>query len=308
MAVSKAGQITALALEVLEDAEMSRSSVESLILKASRLARLVDDEEAIKWLEYERLGYKADENISLKYLHLTRRWIKFKEMKAHWGSTAVQEATVAAAQQQLDAAKSFQPANVGPYRLQLQEIARISESMKAASVILSAVRAQVQQFATRIYHEKLFSHQAETIFAQYQGEVDARLAVTAQTAFDRLPHAFERLAAGDKEAVSHALTTCRRVLDSFGDSVYPPRAEPARIGEKELQVGAPDTRNRLRVYVYEQIGKGSRYERLSRAIASLYDRVSAGIHADVTIGEARALVLHTYLLLGEILTFPTINS
>jgi hypothetical protein len=179
--------------------------------------------------------------------------------------------------------------------------------MKSATLILSAVRAQVQQFATRIYHEKLFSHQAETIFAQYQREVDARLAATAQTAFDRLPHAFERLAAGDKEAVSHALTTCRRVLDSFADAVYPPREEPARIGEQEIEVAAPHTRNRLRVYVYEQIGKGSRYERLSRGIAPLYDRVSGGVHADVTIGEARALVLHTYLLLGEILTLTTIN-
>jgi len=131
------------------------------------------------------------------------------------------------------------------------------------------------------------------------------LAATAKTAFSRLPQAFERLGAGDDpEAISHALTTCRRVIDSFADAVYPPRQDPALIGEQLIEVGAPHTRNRLRAYVHEQIGGRSRYDRLSRGIASLYERVSAGVHADVNVGEARALVLQTYLLLGEILTLP----
>jgi hypothetical protein len=38
IANTKNEQIAALAFEVLEDAEMSRTSVESLVLKASRLA------------------------------------------------------------------------------------------------------------------------------------------------------------------------------------------------------------------------------------------------------------------------------
>jgi hypothetical protein len=64
MALSKTAQITALALEILEDAEMSRGSVEALVLKASRLARLVDDEETIAWLTLERLGYGDDNEIA----------------------------------------------------------------------------------------------------------------------------------------------------------------------------------------------------------------------------------------------------
>jgi hypothetical protein len=177
--------------------------------------------------------------------------------------------------------------------------------------VLLAIRARIQEFATRIYYEQVFSGQAETIFSQYQNDVDGLLdqndvdgllAVTAKTAFQRLPQAFERLGAGDPEAISHALTTCRRVIDSFADAVYPPRAEPANIGGQQIDVGAPHTRNRLRVFVYERTGAGSRYDRLRKALTSLYDRVSAGVHADVTIGEARALVLHTYLLLGEILS------
>ena len=75
MALSKTDQITALALEILEDAEMSRTSVESMVLKTSRLARLVDDEETLQWLWHERHGYNDSTELSLKYLGITSRWI-----------------------------------------------------------------------------------------------------------------------------------------------------------------------------------------------------------------------------------------
>src|SRR5262249_30051020 len=146
------------------------------------------------------------------------------------------------------------------------------------------------------------AHQAAGIFDQYQREVDSALANAATSAFTRLPEAFERLSAGSPEAISHALTTCRRVIDSFADSVFPPRDGFFAIGEQQIEIGASHTRNRLRAYVYGCIGRGSRYERINRCLGSLYDRVSTGVHSDVSISEARALVLQTYLFLGEILS------
>jgi hypothetical protein len=308
MPVSKTDQITALALEVLEDAEMSRTSVETLVLKASRLARLVGDEEAIRWLQCERLGYNNSDEVSIKYLRLTDRWIDVQTKEAYYGSTVMQESVVMAQKEQLDVAKKYMPSGDWVWYqsdAQQKRVAEIMNTMTASQRILSAVRGQIQEFATSVYYEKLFSHQVGTIFTQYQDEVDTLLAAKAKAAFNRLPQAFERLGAGDQEAISHALSTCRRVIDSFADAVYPPRPELARIGEEEIKVGARETRNRLRAYVHERIGKGSRYERINRAITSLHDRVSAGVHSDADVGEARALVLHTYLLLGEILSLPS---
>jgi hypothetical protein len=53
-----------------------------------------------------------------------------------------------------------------------------------------------------------------------------------------------------------------------------------------------------------RIKSSSRRDRLNKNLGALYDRVSAGVHADVTVDEAQALVLNTYLLLGEILSVP----
>jgi hypothetical protein len=74
---------------------MSRTSVEALVLKASRLARLVDAEETLVWLALERFGYSADDDVSIKYLGLTSRWISQKSGTAYWGPIGQQESLVA---------------------------------------------------------------------------------------------------------------------------------------------------------------------------------------------------------------------
>jgi hypothetical protein len=307
MAVTKREQISALALEVLEDAEMSRISVENLVLKASRLARLIDDVEVQQWLRHERYGYDDSGDVSLKYLGLTARWIDIKEKKAYFAGVTVHETILESWKEELEVVKRFVPSGdwaAVHFQSQQDKVTTITHKMLHARKVVSAVRGQIQEFATRVYHEGLFSQQAEAIFSKYQDDVDALLADKAQTAFVRLPQAFERLSTGETEAISHALTTCRRVVDSFAESVFPARGTPVFIGEQALDVGERHTRNRLRAYIFERIGQSSRYERLNRLLGSLYDRVSAGVHSDVDASEARALVLQTYLLLGEILSLP----
>jgi hypothetical protein len=306
---SKHDEITSLALELVEDVEMSRISTEGLVAKASRLARLAGEDEEIRWLFFERFGYRTDDEIALKYLDYTSRWVDPNDHSkdAYWGGASPLESMAETLTHQLEVIRNFRP--TGDYAHlhftnQEQRAVDVGNQINAVRRIVSIVRNLIQQFATTIYHEKVFSQQAEAIFTQYQNEVDGLLADTAKTAFDRLPHAFERLAAGDPESISGALNTCRRVIDSFADAVYPPRSEPALIGDQPIDVGADKPRNRIRAYIYERIGGGSRYDRLRQGMVSLYDRVSAGVHRDVTVGEARALVLQTYLLLGEIITLP----
>jgi hypothetical protein len=66
------------------------------------------------------------------------------------------------------------------------------------------------------------------IFAQYQNSVDARLATTAETASSRLPEAYERLADGGSEAVSHADYVPTR--DRQFRKRFLPRVKPLVLG------------------------------------------------------------------------------
>jgi hypothetical protein len=41
-------------------------------------------------------------------------------------------------------------------------------------------------------------------------------------------------------------------------------------------------------------------EYLAKRLDAIYSKVSKGVHVEVTKGEARLAVIHTYLFLGEI--------
>jgi hypothetical protein len=64
--------------------------------------------------------------------------------------------------------------------------------------------------------------------------------------------------------------------------------------------------NRINAFIHTCGVRGGRADRLRRSLSDIYGRVSTGVHADVDGHEARYLFLTTYVLLGEILTFPEI--
>lgn len=302
---SQSDYILQLAKELLEDIELSRVSVENSVLKASRLARLIGDQETIAWLHYEMFGYSATDKTSLKIVRRTGRWIDYNKKQAYWGPIAQQEAVLTGYQAEVEVIKGFTPS--GEFSLlqlqeQQQKIAESTSRISQISAILSRVRALIQNFAARVLQERLFSGQAEEIFESYKREVDALLAQRAGDALDKLPHIFERLSAGDKEAISQALLTCRRVIDNFADAVYPSREGTDVLGGQEVKVGPKNTKNRFRLYVEHRVTSQSRKEKIFKIFGPLYDRTSTGVHDDIDAGEARALVLQTYLLLGEVLS------
>jgi hypothetical protein len=111
----------------------------------------------------------------------------------------------------------------------------------------------------------------------------------------------DRLAESEPEAVSQALTTCRRIIESFADSIFPPTEDTIKIGENTLSLEADKHQNRINAYIHKHTDSQTRKRRLRQNLSNLFDRVSTGVHGDVTPEEARALFLNTYLLLGEIL-------
>ena len=79
------------------------------------------------------------------------------------------------------------------------------------------------------------------------------------------------------------------------------------IGGNELSLAANRHQNRINAYIHHRVESNTRKKRFRQNISNLYDRVSTGVHNDVTVEEARALFLNTYLLIGEILHLPESN-
>lgn len=295
-----------LTSEIIMDVEGGNISAESLVLKATRLADLTDNSKIQSWLWYERNGYNKTEPISIEYLSLTGRIINKTSDFVLYGSISTQEASIESNKLQIEYLKSnpedpeSRPLRYSSFKPP-SKAQTLSQSIIYYQRVISSVKGLIHNFASKVYYEKIFSNINEDIFSQYQIEIDKLLAGKCGNVLEKVPTIYKRLNEGDIEAISHALTSCRRIIDSFADVIYPPTNSTIQIGGNEIKLTAQHHQNRINAYINDKSQSDSRRKKLRQTLANLYSRVSAGVHTDVTLDEAKALFLETYLLLGEVL-------
>lgn len=301
---SRSEHILALAKELLDDIELTRLPAESLLLKASRLARWVGSDQIKYWINLEMQGYNGTDEISLKYMGLTGRWINREEKKGYWGPLAQQEAALAAQNIKLKSLTTPDTSGDWAYRIMdmhQKQLANTTSYISTLSGIKSRVLSILHAFVSGIYYEKEFDNLSESIFEKYKSDVDSLISANCGDVLEQIPSVISRLAEGDSESISQALTTVRRIIDSFADSIFPPRETTINIGGNEVTLGANKHQNRINAFVNEKIESKSRKVKIRQNLSNLYERVSVGVHNDVSAEEARSLFLNCYLLLGEVL-------
>lgn len=297
-----------LAEEVLDDIELSRLPADQLVLKASRLARLVGHDELHQWLHYELHGYRQGEEPE-KYMAWTGRWIDKEKNSAWWGSLGQIEGALLASEAKLQALRL--PALSGAGIVTAVNAVGANLNAAAGSIstlkgIRSRVIALMHRYVTDIHYQLEFSTRQETIFETAKLRVDALLAPIAGEVLSRIDSIYQRLASDDPEAISQALTTCRRLIDAFADQVFPPQEQPRQTDDgATILLGPEQSLNRINAFVQDHTHSTSRRARIRRRLKDLHERVNVGVHADVSAEEARFLFLDTYLLLGEILSLAT---
>lgn len=292
-----------VAEELLTDIELKRLTASEVALKAGRVARLVGHPDLTTLLGYERSGYPGDGSAA-EWIERTGR--QAEEGKYYPASLAQVEARLESSKLAVDALRGGGNYS-GDYALvaSRNHDTTITSHTQSAAIwahISGQVVATIYDLVTEIYHELLFSELQATLFADVQTTVDGRLSAAGGSALDKIERVSDRLRDGDPESVSQALTTCRRLIDSCADYVFPAQSEKYQISEDvTLTVGTSNVLNRLQAYTH-QCGAGkSRRDRLRRTLADLYERCSAGAHAEVAVDEARFVFLQTYIALGEIM-------
>jgi len=301
---SESDHILALSRELLDDIELDRVPSDKLLLKASRLARLTGPDEIRQWLSFEMTGYHPSDPTSLKYMALTGRWVNMAEAQGWWGPLAQQQASLDSLKTRLEGSKLRSVSgdfSIGAINTLERNQGQLTNSITMFAGIQCRVLGLLHTYVAGVYYEQQFADAAERTFELYKRDVDGLIAAKAGTVLEKFPTVMARLREGDTEAVSQALTTCRRIVEAFADAVYPPTHTTYELGGHQLKLDASKHQNRLNVYIAERTQSLSRRTRLRQNLANLFDRVSTGVHSDVTVEEAHALFLNVYLFLGEVL-------
>jgi hypothetical protein len=301
---SESDHILFLSRELLDDIELQRLEADKLLLKCSRLARLAGTDEIKQWIKLEMEGYSTSKQLSDYYMSRTGRWSNFEEKTGYWGPLAQIEENIRVQRQRIDVSKVESLSGdglIGAMRMNRDAQQALAKSISSMVAIRSRVLNMLHTFVVSVYYEREFAKVAESTFEQYKKDVDALIAAHAGDVLEKLPSVVARLREGGDEAISQALTTCRRIIDSFADAIYPPQTGSYNLGGNDLSLDASKHQNRINVYVAERTESKSRRIRIRQNLANLYDRVSTGVHTDVTTEEAFSLFLNVYLFLGEVL-------
>src|SRR5215469_9048269 len=84
------------------------------------------------------------------------------------------------------------------------------------------------------------------IFERHRQRMESFLSRISPRVLEQFTAAYRRAREDDAESKTHALTTCRRILESVADVVYPPRSEPfVDSAGKSRNVGPDRYINRL---------------------------------------------------------------
>jgi AbiTii len=291
-----------LADELLADIELERCTTEQCLLKARRLARLTGNSEWDDFVRFELNGYDGSEE-SLNFMDKTGRWTNKAEPQGKWMSLATLESFVTSQKSRL--AQMTTPNLSGDYvntamSKHLNTQTAVVNAITENHAVISRVRAVLHDFISQAYFELAFSESQATLFEAARIDIDIRIGPLSNTALDKVDSIIDRLNSGNTEGVSQAMSTCRRLIDSIADSIYPPRDEPIELGGNTVKIGPQNYLNRINAYVAERVQSKGRRDRIRRSLSDIYERVSAGVHAEVSIDEAKYLFLHTYIVLGEV--------
>ncbi len=305
--VSTSTHILELCRDLLDDIELSRLSSDKVLLKCTRLARLAGSDEVLEWLGYEMGGYSSTK-IGIVYMGITGRWIDREQKKGYWGPLAEQEAKIKANEAKLNTLQLPSTSGDKAWIVTRDVLASIQSATNAVSTftgIKSRVIGRVHSIVSNVYYERLFASTAKNTFEQYQSEVDLLVEASCADVLKKLPSVIDRLNEGDNEAISQALLTIRRIIESFADAVYPAREQAEGATDNAHRLDASKHLNRINAYISERTDSESRRQRLRQNLSNLYARACAGVHDTIGAEESFSLFLNPYLFLGETLSLDT---
>ncbi len=318
MSTTRREEALDLSEELLSDIELSRIEPMAVIRKASRLARLLDDTDAMQWLSYETNGYGAPPGKPISPEAWAAAERSRRPSEDEEGQTSANCRLVGEISAWLEGAKT-ELAN-GSGDTSSSEMAIVVEREKARrrnqilrgvteqQSVLDKVIGSVHEYVGERYQELRFGSAVETAFSVVRQEVDGRISALVPDALPMLTAAFENAASDNPEHWQSAAGTCRRLLMTAADRLRPPGED---VNGRKM--GQGNYVNRLVDWIVSQAESETAAEMTVTELQHLGPRLDAadgagqkGAHVGenpVTRVEASRFLTGTYLVLGDILAY-----
>jgi hypothetical protein len=229
-----------LSTEILRNLELNEIPLTNVALKGSRLARLLNDFDTQKIMQYEVGGYPTEPSgvppeswrlalIAGRKFVLADAKTKMNKDYVYTGSIAELEEQLRLAEASLSAARdpdvSISSANPSQHVWSpagnFIERNTVRQSITTASQRLASRRTMIYEYTLRTHYELSFSGVADDVFSRIRNRVDSTISRIVPDAVQKLAAVYENLQSDNPEDWSNAAHSCRRILQDLADAVFP---------------------------------------------------------------------------------------
>lgn len=321
--------------QLLEGMELETITTSSAVMQCLRIARLLSDNAAIKWLQYELQGYARTEDGHIEATAFLTGWKmgrgyylekkqyifielapeleqEIETLKLSIGSVTTNGASVAG-DYALVAMSNLTGAS-------LKHTSDIKNRIVQCQKNLAILRGKYYEYALKVNIELSFSKEIGKLFDTYREKVDLRLMGLIPASIQKLQAVYNGINSNNPEEWSQALTSCRRLFEDVSNALfskYFPQYEEKEYktkSGKELKITGDNYINRLYAIIDSIQDKainntllGSHVLFTVDWIENLHNQICKGVHSDVTYEEAMRTILHCYICLGDILNIVSIE-
>lgn len=335
--MSDQGYILELLRRALETSERPEASVSTLVRQATRIASLRHDYAAVFAFQLETVdvasGVKGTRDTSAveklrtllghdeanqAMVESVRRYMYHRKVNTEKDGSF--GGSIDAAEQHLkklkagagDRSAAQHMAKIDAY-VYIEKLDRIGVQLvpqiTAFENVLNRVRQSVHDYLVEAESELLAGQTESTLFTRGASYVVERLQVVSPEALEKYRAAEQRIAEGSSESYAQALTSCRRMIKSLADSLYPPTNVAINGSDgKERILGNDQFMNRLMQFAIDRLGKSTHVKLVEETIHSLGNRLnklnslaSKGVHQEVSLIEAESCLMWTFFLTADFL-------
>ncbi|MDP2885954.1 MAG: hypothetical protein Q8P51_13140 [Ignavibacteria bacterium] len=343
-------KILELAHQALNELDTPNRLLSSVIRKCIRIARLRNDFDNLLWLELEMRDFSDKQTKRKILLEIAFHYAKddFKELydrvlasymterscrqyddhsktlvdKGNLTSRTVSELEDAIQELLTEASSSTPPSGLHPVDLYVLEeqysnkrtMLRLMAS--EYSSVLRKIENRAHEFLSLTEKQLIFSQINADIFERNRHYVDEHLKAISPEALDQLIAAFRRVNESSAESRSQALLSCRRILKTLADRLYPAKDTPVVGADGKERILTDDKFiSRLWQFIFERTNSSksrdllnAQLQDLGNRIDRLYQLSSKGVHDSVGEFELNQCVIQTYLTVGDILRLAESDS
>jgi hypothetical protein len=320
--------LRSLVQAALDEADSPSVSVAALARKALRIARTRGDWEVVWWLQLEmqtikpkqdtdgsalRASAEAKEHLSATEFELIgdavgKRWIGGRKINNEsLQNLGISDAEIHAAtlREQIDRLAQMSAGN--SHELLLGST-QLRVNLRETESLLARLQNEIGVYLSDVERQLVLGEISEDVWARNRAYVDERLARIAPDALEQFTAAHRRQAEGDAEARSHALTSCRRVLKTMADVLYPvSNARVQGVDGRTRKMTDDKFISRLCQFASDHGGSSSAALLLAQ-VRSLAERLDAlnslsskGVHDEASSAEVDQCMIQTYLVVGDLL-------